>query len=75
MNKLELNKLNLAIKSLHIEGDVYSYDINKSRRIDFPRGFLRQLNTYRSFLKFIDKAKLLTGVELRDECIFFIRKK
>ena len=41
--------------------------LNNRKVLDFGCG-------WGGFLKFIDKAKLLTGVELRDECIFFIRK-
>ncbi len=62
MNKLELNKLNLAIKSLHVEGDVYCYNIDKSRRIDFPRGFLKTLNSNRSFLSFLDNKIVIENI-------------
>jgi 2-polyprenyl-3-methyl-5-hydroxy-6-metoxy-1,4-benzoquinol methylase len=41
--------------------------LNNKKVLDFGCG-------WGGFLKLIDKAKLLTGVELRDECIFFIRK-
>lgn len=62
MNKLELNKLNIAIKSLHAEGDVYSYEIDKSRMIDFPRGFLKTLHTNRSFLSFLDNKIIIENI-------------
>ena len=65
MNKLELNKLNLAIRSLHDVGDVSSYDIDTARRIDFPRGFLKTLYSNRSFLSFLNNKKI------QSRCQFF----
>lgn len=64
MNKLELIKLNKEIKSLHQDGDVYSYDINNSRRIDFPRGFLKTLYSNRSFLSFLNNKKIVDNIAL-----------
>jgi len=62
MRKNDLKSLNLAIKSLHSEDDVYNYVIDKSKRIDFPRGFLRKLSTYRSFVKFIDNNDIVDNI-------------
>ena len=64
MNKLELNKLNLAIRSLHDVGDVSSYDIDTARRIDFPRGFLKTLYSNRSFLSFLNNKKIVENIAL-----------
>jgi hypothetical protein len=65
MNKEELNKLNLAIKTLHNDGDVNSYDIDSFRRIAFPRGFLRRLEIYRSFFTFIDNKDIVNNIALQ----------
>jgi hypothetical protein len=54
MDRDELNELNQSIASLHKEGDVYSYEIDRDRQIEFPRGFLRSLRTYRSFFPFVE---------------------
>ncbi len=64
MNKLELNKLNSAIKSIHEDGDVYSYEIDEKRRIDFPRGFLKTLYSNRSFLSFLNNKKIVENIAL-----------
>lgn len=62
MNKSDLVSLNFAIKSLHAAGDVYSYEIDKSNRIDFPRGFLKTLNSNRSFLSFLNNKKVIENI-------------
>ncbi len=62
MDKVDLDNLNDAISSLHKNGDVYSYEIDKSRRIKFPRGFLKTLNSNRSFLSFIDNPKIVENI-------------
>ncbi len=62
MKKSDLKKLNEAIASLHDENDVYSYEINESKRIEFPRGFLRTLATYRLIFPFIENKILLDKI-------------
>ena len=62
MKKSDLSKLNEAIASLHEENDVYSYEINESKRIEFPRGFLRTLATYRLIFPFIENKILLDKI-------------
>jgi hypothetical protein len=64
MNKVDLTKLNYAIKSLHADGDVNSYDVDKTRRIDFPRGFLKTLYFNRSFLSFLSNKKIIENIAL-----------
>lgn len=62
MGNVDLDHLNEAIGSLHKHGDVYSYDIDNSRRIKFPRGFLKTLSSNRSFLSFIDNKKIVENI-------------
>jgi len=69
-SKVKIQKKNIKLKL--IEDDKrrflqFKSLLNNRKVLDFGCG-------WGGFLKFIDKAKLLTGVELRDECIFFIRK-
>lgn len=58
METEERKIMNSMIASLHDPDDVFSYDIDKSRRIKFPRGFLRTFHTYRSFFPYIENAGL-----------------
>ncbi|MEQ6166159.1 hypothetical protein AAOE16_03100 [Ekhidna sp. MALMAid0563] len=53
MTQEELRELNEGIASLHEEGDVRSLAIDPDRQIQFPRGYLRTLQTYRGFFPFI----------------------
>lgn len=62
MIKIDLNKLNKTIRSLHDDGDVYSYDLDKSKMINFPRGFLKTLSTNRSFLSFLNNKKIIENI-------------
>jgi hypothetical protein len=62
MKKSDLKKLNESITSLHDENDVYSYEINEYKRIDFPRGFLKTLHSNRSFLTFLDNKKIIENI-------------
>jgi hypothetical protein len=59
--ELDWNKrsqINSAIASMHEEGDVTSFEINKNKRIEFPRGFLRTFNFYREIFSFLETSEL-----------------
>lgn len=58
MDREELSQLNEAIASLHEPDDVFSYEIDRSRRIKFPRGFLRTFDTNRRLFDFIEDENL-----------------
>jgi hypothetical protein len=62
MEAEELRELNDKIASLHKEGDVFSYHVERNRRIMFPRGFLRSFNTYKGFLGFIEDSNLTNKI-------------
>lgn len=52
------NIINSAISSMHEEGDVTSFEINRNRQIAFPRGFLRTFSFYREVFSFLDASEL-----------------
>jgi len=69
-SKVKINKKNIKLKL--IEDDKrrflqFKSLLSNKKVLDFGCG-------WGGFLKFIHNAKLLTGVELREECIFFIKK-
>lgn len=70
MDKERLNQLNEIIASLHEDGDVFSYEIDRTRRIKFPRGFLRTFGNYRNYFNFINddllKNKIIMHMLHRD---------
>lgn len=70
MDREELSQLNEAIATLHEEGDVFSYEVDRSRRIRFPRGFLRSFDSNRGFFEFIEddnlKNKIIMHMMHRD---------
>lgn len=62
MERDELEKLNIAIASLHGENDVASLRIDKTKQIKFPRGFLRTFDDYRDYFPYIKDQALLTRI-------------
>ena len=54
----ERSLINSTIASMHEVGDVTSFEINKNKRIEFPRGFLRTLNFYREIFSFLETSEL-----------------
>ena len=52
------SQINDAIALMHEEGDVTSFEINKNKRIEFPRGFLRTFNYYRDVFSFLESSDL-----------------
>lgn len=62
MEREKLDQLNYLVASLHNEDDVSSLEIDKKRRIKFPRGYLRPFNYYRELFPYIDNAGLLTRI-------------
>lgn len=69
MNKQELKTLNAQIASLHDQNDVYNYEIDPNNRIDFPRGFMRSMDSYRGFLPYIAeplKSRVSSQLMARD---------
>ncbi|QYH40006.1 hypothetical protein GYM62_14865 [Algoriphagus sp. NBT04N3] len=70
MEREALTQLNDAIASLHAAGDVFSYEIDRARRIKFPRGFLRTFDSYRRHFDFIEddvmKEKIVMHMLHRD---------
>lgn len=70
MEREALTRLNDAIASLHAAGDVFSYEIDRARRIKFPRGFLRTFDSYRRHFDFIEddvmKEKIVMHMLHRD---------
>jgi hypothetical protein len=62
MEREELEKLNNAIASLHGENDVASLQIDKTKQIKFPRGFLRTFDYYRDYFPYIEDQALLTRI-------------
>jgi hypothetical protein len=62
MGREELEKLNIAIASLHGENDVASLRIDKKKQIKFPRGFLRTFDYYRDYFPYIEDQALLTRI-------------
>jgi hypothetical protein len=62
MERDELKKLNSAIASLHEDNDVASLQIDKTKQIKFPRGFLRTFDDYRDYFPYIKDQALLTRI-------------
>lgn len=64
LNWKERNLINEAIASMHEDGDVTSFEINRDRRIEFPRGFLRTFNYYRDVFTFLESSELKEKIVL-----------
>lgn len=62
MDREKMQELNDAIASLHEPNEVASITIDESRRIKFPRGYLRPFSFYRKHLPYIKHALLKTRI-------------
>lgn len=62
MEREQRDRLNNAIASLHGENDASRLTIDTSKRIKFPRGYLRPFNYYRDFFPYIKDSALLTRI-------------
>lgn len=62
MTKEDLDKLNQLLSELQSRDDLYSYEIKKDYRIEFPKGYFRSMDGHRSYFSFINDKQLKTKI-------------